>query len=229
MKKEKDILHPPKLGKFILTVGLSIYLISGLARDFYFDFDLINLTADEARLEWYLRLGRDLGFVATISSMIIFGIRSIRFYGKKIKRFVIPLIGVFICATLSFVGFYSSSTFAELQSALDNSKALQKIEQAMNKDQLSVQKESTMSKVYASTYYNKHGKQIKYLTSSENYILFEPSEEDKEFRVARHLIEWKKKSMYNSMYFWLIALSLSLLLGLLTPVGKTNPSFKQNV
>ena len=167
-------------------------------------------------LQWL----RDIFLAIGLASLIIFGIRDLRIYGKTLKRFINPFISI-ITMILLFYFIYMLEThirsFDNLE--INTKKHLEHIKQTMEKENISLSEKEEWSNTYAGMYYMVFGKSIRYLKEGK-YVLYQPSEI--QLKAKKNKIKNKKSLLYLSRakYLWLILLVFSLLVGLLTPIKK---------
>ncbi len=209
-------------------MGFLIYFIADLALG-RFKFDLLNLTPQVAFIEWLLRALRDLGLTAAIATMIIAGIRLIRKEGLTFKRLILPAVGICIAGgwlLISFYGYQAFVTLPDLHRTPDTIR--KKMETNINSGTLSPEKKAKRSKFYAYLRFQEDGVQINYFTPDGKEELYNPTEKEKKVRndllKTQRLIKWMTRSLYLSIFFWVVVIAVSLAVGLLTPVKKENPT-----
>lgn len=209
-------------------MGFLIYFIADLAHG-KFKFDPLNLSPKVALIEWLLRALRDWGLTAAIATMIIAGIRLIRKEGLTFKRLILPAIGICIAGSCLWVSYYGYQTFVtipDLHRTPDEFR--KKLEVNINSGTLSPEKKAKRSKFYAYMRFQEDGVQINYFTPEGKEEQYNPTEKERKERddilKTQRLIKWMTRSLYLSIYFWVVVIAVSLGAGLLTPVKKEHPT-----
>jgi hypothetical protein len=161
--------------------------------------------------------------------MIIAGLRVIRKEGLTFKRLISPAIGICIAGGCLWVSFYGYQTFVTLPDLHRTPDTIRnKMENNINSGTLSPEKKAKRSKFYAYMRFQEDGVQINYFTPEGKEELYNPTEKEKKERddllKAQKLIKWMTRSLYLSIYFWVVVIAVSLAVGLLTPVKKEHPT-----
>lgn len=221
-------LLPKNKSEWIILLGFLISFVADLAHD-KFKFDPMNLTPKAALFEWLLRAVRDWALTAAIATMIIAGLRLIRKEGLTFRRLILPVVGACIAGGCLWVSFYGYQTFIsipELHRTPDTIR--EKMENNINSGTLSPEKKAKRSKFYAYMKFQEDGVQIKYFTPEGKEELYNSTEKEKKEREdlikTQKLIKWMTRSLYLSIYFWVVVIVGSLVVGILTPVKKEHPT-----
>ncbi len=228
MRNLRKKLLPKNKSEWIILLGFLIYFIADLVHG-KFKFDLVNLTPKVAFLEWLLRALRDWGLTAAIATMIIAGLRLIRKEGFTFKRLILPAIGVCIAGGCLWVSFYGYQTFITLPDLYKTPDTIRKkMETNISSEALSPEKRAKRSKIYAYMRFQEDGVQVNYFTPDGKEELYNPTEKEKKERdellKTQKLIKWMTRSLYLSIYFWVVVIAVSLAMGLLTPIKKEHPT-----
>lgn len=221
-------LLPKTKSEWIVLLGFLVYFIADLAHD-RFKFDLMNLTPKAALIEWMLRALRDWGLTAAIATMIIAGLRLIRKEGLTLKRMILPTVGVCIAGgwlCMSFYSYQKMMTVPDLHRTPDEVR--KKMEANIHSGTLSLENKAKRSKFYAYLRFQEDGIQINYFTPDGKEELYNPTEleikERNDLLKAHTIFKRAVRSVYLSMFFWVVVIVVSLGVGLLTPVKKEHPT-----
>jgi len=228
MKNMMKKLLPKNNTEWIILLGFLISFVSDLAHD-QFKFDPMNLTPKAALFEWLLRAVRDWALTAAIATMIIVGLRLVRKEGLTLRRLILPVVGACIATGCLWVSFYGYRTFVTLPELHRTSDEIRRnIEDHIKAGNLSLEKKAKRSKFYAYMRFREDGVQINYFTSEGKQELYNPTEEEKKEREdllkTQKLIKWMTRSLYLSIYFWVVVIVVSLAVGIFTPVKKEHPT-----
>jgi len=223
----KKLLPKNKSG-WIIFSGFLLSFLADVVHDNY-SFDPINATPRVALIEWLIRVVRDWALTAAIATMIIAGLRLIRKEGLTLKRLIMPTIGICIasgCLSVSFYGYHTFSTIPDLHRTPDAIR--RKIEANINSGTLNSEQKAKRSKFYAYMRFQEDGVQTKYFAPDGKEELYNPTEKEKKERddliKTQKLIKWMSRSLYLSIYFWVVVIVVSLAVGLLTPIKKEHPT-----
>lgn len=217
-------LYPSKSAEILILLGFILFISAEIFRKYYFNFDTLAIEIEQSKLEWYIRIVRDIGITTFVASMIIFGIRAIRFYGHTFRRYILPIIGVILTIMLAISSYFVYEKLSELEHQMNTSKYLLKIKEKLDEDNFSIKVKSNLSKLYAHEYYITYGKNMTYFDKNGEKVLYSSSKEDIELRnkmmYSRKLFSWSKKALERSIYLWSAVLFISLLLGFFTSIKK---------
>lgn len=224
MKFKVTFVLPKKISDWVIVISCLIYFIIDFTVDFQ-SFAQQILTGSEPLKYWLLRRIRDISFTVFIASMIVFGIREVRYNGKTFKNLIVPVFGVILCCSLVIISWYTETLSANIHNALFvETVILDKTKNKLESPNLPIAQKMELSHRYAKIFYQRYGKQIEYLTQNETYVLYEPTEEDKgfykEYLSGKKAVDLLIRGMHRSKYLWLIVLGISLLLGFITPLKK---------
>lgn len=221
-------LHPKNKSEWVVFLGFLLSFLADVVHDNY-SFDPMNARPRVALTEWLIRVVRDWALTAALATMIITGIRNIRKEGPSLKRLISPLLGFCIAGGCLWVSYYGYQTFLTLPDLHRTPVAIRaKLEANINSGTLSPEQKTKRSKFYAYMRFQEDRVQINYFTLDDKEELYNPTEKEKKERddllKTQKLIKWMTRSLYLSIYFWVVVIAVSLTVGLLTPVKKEHPT-----
>lgn len=221
-------LLPKNKSGWIIFSGFLLSFLADVAHDNY-SFDPINATPRVALIEWLIRVVRDWALTAAIATMVIAGLRIIREEGLTLKRLIMPFVGICIASGCLWVSFYGYQTFSTLPDLHRTPEAIRrKLEANINSGTIGPEQKAKRSKFYAYMRFQEDGVQTKYFAPDGKEELYNPTEKEKYDRYdpikTQKLLKWMARSLYLSIYFWVVVIVVSLAVGLLTPVKKEHPT-----
>jgi len=221
-------LLPKNKSEWIILSGFLLSFIADVVHSNY-SFDPMNATPRVALIEWLIRVVRDWALTAALATMIIAGIRLIRKDGFTLKRLLFPVIGFVIAGGCLWVSLFGYQRFSALQE-MDRTRNISrnKFETTINLKNLPPDKKSKTSKFIAYMRFHEDGVLVNYFTPDGKVELYTPTEKEKkerdEFLKTNKLINWMTRSLYISVYFWVVVIVVSFALGFLTPVKRKTPN-----
>jgi hypothetical protein len=160
-----------------------------------------------------------LGLFSAVIAMIADGIRRIGRGGQSWKTTLTLLAGILLPLVFISAGMYSHYEFHRMEELLrSNEHSIQRIAERLHRPDLSPEKHSVMSRIYAREIYSEHGRIIPYTTPDGKQVLYQPTDKDKKFREAiietKKTIEDRKPAMLKIIYTWLLSILLGISCGL---------------
>ncbi|MDQ7058993.1 MAG: hypothetical protein Q9N62_11490 [Ghiorsea sp.] len=214
MTNKMEAYYPKKLGNILVTSGLIIYIVSTLLRKLTDNFDVI----------WISNLLGFLGLVLASSSLIIFGIRAVRYYGVSKKQIITPILGIIICVGMVGLNGYLYQVMGEVEKISVGEDKIVELKDRIDSGALPADKKAYASELYASRMYTAFGIIEKHITTDGKLVEFRPSAEDEESRnlviELKNVIKHNRDNNIYSIYIWLGTLLISLTIGLRSSIHK---------
>ncbi len=222
----KYFKSPASNSAWAIILGFTLYVLMDLIYINFFNFDPFTAHPRFATIEWFARLVRDTALTIAVATMIISGIRNIRKNGYTLKRLLFPAMGIFMSLLFLCMSILGYQTFKRLDFHRTSDVIRNQIESSLKSPDISDGKKSFLSKYRASMLFYEDGVRSSYITESGKVELYIPT--DKEMKQREDKLKWESlnkrinRSLYLSIYFWLVIISMSLFLGVLLPIRKDN-------
>ncbi len=215
---------PHTLSDRLICGGLLAFVTAFEIRD-RAPLDVLNPATVQGPLWFSLHVLSLSGLVLAASTSTIVGVRSIRRSGATRAGLTRTLAGLAICIALTITTAYASRLLSKVRSdfnATFGARSLVKLEQIVNRSDLSPEKHATWSRMYAQERYYVSGDLIDYVTPDGQTVRFRPTPDDVRSRHERMvlpvLLSGTAANLAAGPVLWIAVALISCALGLLTPV-----------
>lgn len=219
---------PKSKSEWVITVCWIIYLVIEIGLDIFYDIDPYTASDSELFYLWLVHRICFLSRAIALSGMIIIGIRSIRRDGFTLRHSVLPAIAVLFCVLITGISIYGHKALSRIHQTLFDISGNHKerLKEISNNEDLSLSLRSKASLMYAKQVWQETEKNVEYISSDGNGILYKPSVEEiktkKTMNKSKEFIFEGIKEMKRAYIFWPIFLVANIIIGFLTPIKKEN-------
>jgi hypothetical protein len=164
-------------------------------------------------------------FLLTMS-LIVTGIRHLRSKWTSIKGIAFTIIGLAIL----LYHIAEIESYKSIWKTLDDIKRpnLELVKFKAEQENLPLKSKSMLSRMYAHEKYLHEGKNMEYISESGETKRFTPTSDDVKFRnvqnYARKIWNYNNKRLPKLLQWWVAVGSISLVLGVITPIRKAAPN-----
>jgi hypothetical protein len=208
-------------------VGYSclIFIVTELLKRLYVDIDLFNANNTDLFVSGVINSMNIMALAVALSCMVVFGIFSIRRKGLSLKSSIIPCMSILIYVIVSILPFSGYTILGKLNNFIKfdySSDFLAGIEKQLNRNDLSIEQRSFLSRSYAEHKYEAFGIILDYITNENEVKTFKPTisqvnERDDRIKSEAEailMLNLSKEQVWVNLFFWLSVLFINIMIGI---------------
>ena len=195
---------PKSRTEWVIAGGIWLSLATTVVRELFLPpLDLL----DSAWASWLTKIAGDVALLIAFTVLIADSIRRIGQNGRSWKNISMLVIGIAVPLAYIFLLIYAHNALSRgTELVLPNDALIEDMARKLEAPDLPPDFRSSLSRLYANELYTYYGKIIHYFTLEGEPVVYQPTDEERDFRdkilEGRKTIQLGKSSMLRGTCVW---------------------------